>query len=113
MTEVTDDFVRSMLSKSRPYTVVILRKGPSYGASGSDKIVWEHVRRNFSLRADGKLDVVLPVTDGEDDVRGIGVFSTDQDETRSIMDADPGVQAGVFRYDVHLARSFPGDALSG
>jgi hypothetical protein len=27
------------------------------------------------------------------------------------MDADPGVQAGVFVYEVHPVRSFPGDAL--
>jgi hypothetical protein len=27
------------------------------------------------------------------------------------MDGDPGVQAGVFVYDVHTCRGFPGDAL--
>jgi hypothetical protein len=26
-----------------------------------------------------------------------------------IMDEDPAVQAGVFTYDVHPIRSFPGD----
>jgi hypothetical protein len=27
------------------------------------------------------------------------------------MAADPGVQAGLFSYDIHPARSFPGSAL--
>ena len=27
------------------------------------------------------------------------------------MDGDPGVQAGVFVYELHPCRSFPGDAL--
>jgi hypothetical protein len=29
----------------------------------------------------------------------------------AIMDGDPGVQAGIFTYEVHPVRSFPGDAL--
>jgi len=28
------------------------------------------------------------------------------------MDGDPGVMAGIFTYEVHLCRSFPGDKLS-
>jgi hypothetical protein len=39
------------------------------------------------------------------------VFNLDVDETIKIMDDDPGVKAGVFIYEVHPARSFPGDAL--
>lgn len=27
------------------------------------------------------------------------------------MDEDPGVQAGVFTYQIHPTRSFPGDTL--
>jgi hypothetical protein len=27
------------------------------------------------------------------------------------MDCDPGVQAGIFTYEIHPIRSFPGDAL--
>ena len=35
----------------------------------------------------------------------------DMDEVRRIMDGDPGVQAGVFTYELHPCRSFPGSAL--
>ena len=43
---------------------------------------------------------------------GIGIFDTSVDETRRIMDDDPGVRAGIFTYEVHATRGFPGDALS-
>jgi hypothetical protein len=44
-------------------------------------------------------------------VSGIGIFDADPERTRELMDADPGVQGGVFVYDVHTCRSFPGDTL--
>jgi hypothetical protein len=76
---------------------------------GVDEIVWEHGRR-FSLRADGVLSIVCPVPGGEE-LNGIGIFNATVEETRAIMDDDPGVQAGVFVYELHPCRSFPGDAL--
>jgi hypothetical protein len=108
-TTVTDDFMRGMLQKSRAYTIMILKKGASYDTPGSDKIIWEHGRRNFSLRADGRLAIVCPVS--SDTVTGVGIFTTDIDETRAIMNEDPGVLAGVFVYETYASRGFPGDAL--
>ncbi|SNS06824.1 hypothetical protein SAMN05216276_1003189 [Streptosporangium subroseum] len=110
MATITDEQMRAQLSTAKPYTVVILKTGPNRQMEGVDGIIWEHGRRNFSLRADGLLSVVLPVMD-ETEVSGIGIFNLDQDETIKIMDDDPGVKAGVFVYEVHPARSFPGDAL--
>jgi hypothetical protein len=77
---------------------------------GVEDIIWEHGRRNFSLRADGLLAIVCPVRDGSD-VCGVGIFTVSPQETASIMDEDPGVKAGVFVYELHACRSFPGDAL--
>jgi len=54
--------------------------------------------------------VVMPVTDGSD-VCGVAVFAATVDETTAIMGDDPGVAAGVFTYEVHACRGFPGDAL--
>ncbi len=111
MTRITDDYMREMLQKSRPYTAVILRKTRRMNEPSADKIVWEHGRRNFQLRTDGMLCVVCPVLD-ESDISGIGVFSTNPEETRKIMEEDPGVKAGIFVYEIHPTRSFPGDALA-
>jgi hypothetical protein len=44
-------------------------------------------------------------------IRGLGIFTVDQEETSRILDGDPGVQAGVFAYEVHPIQSFPGDFL--
>ncbi|MGO9384741.1 MAG: hypothetical protein ACLP4W_22280 [Mycobacterium sp.] len=110
MKTFTDEEMGRLLPSARPYSVVILRKGPKFGDETTPGIVWEHGRRNFGLRDDGVLAVVLPVTDGSD-VCGIGVFAATVDDTTAIMGDDPGVAAGVFSYEVHACRGFPGDAL--
>jgi hypothetical protein len=109
---ITDEFMREMLPKSKTYTVVILRKTAKRSAADADKVVWEHGRRNFALRAEGKLAIVCPVNDGSE-VSGVSIFTTPVEETRAIMEKDPGVQAGIFTYELHPAFSFPGDSLPG
>jgi hypothetical protein len=112
MTTITDDFMRSMLATTKSYCVVILKAGPNRQTPGVEKIAWEHARRNFQLRSDGLLSVVCPVMDGSE-VSGVGIFNAGVEETRVIMEEDPGVRAGVFVYEVHPCRSFPGDSLPG
>ena len=112
MGEITDDDMRAMLTRSAPYSVVILERGPAYGSPGSDAVIWEHGRRNFELRAAGLLAVVCPVPD-DSDVCGVGIFTPPVDEVTRLMDDDPGVRAGDFRYHVHPCRSFPGVGLPG
>lgn len=110
MTEITDEYMRSQLPLAKAYTVVLLKAAEKYADEGSGPIIWEHGRRNFALRAEGKLAIVCPVTD-DTELCGVGLFTTTPDETRQIMDGDPGVQAGVFTYEIHPVRSFPGDSL--
>jgi len=110
MATFTDDAMKEMLTKVKPYSVVILRGGPKLLQPEAQKIVWEHGRRNFELRAEGKLVIVCPVRDGSD-VCGIGIFNADARETQRIMDGDPGVKAGIFVYEIHPTASFPGDSL--
>jgi uncharacterized protein YciI len=112
MVTITDEQMRALLPTTKAYTAVILKAGPEYQTADRDAIVWEHGRRNFSLRADGRLAIVCPVADGSG-VNGIAIFNLDAEQTRVVMDGDPGVQAGVFTYEVHPCRSFPGDTLPG
>ena len=72
--------------------------------------MWEHGRRNMALQADGVLAVVMP-GHGEPEFAGIGIFDGSPKEVRRIIDADPGVQAGIFSYEIHPVRGFPGSAL--
>ena len=112
MATITDEYMRQMLAKTRNYTIAILKAGPNKNREGAEKIIWEHGRRNFELRADGVLSIVCPVADGSD-VSGIDIFNAPVEEVKKIMDEDPGVIAGVFVYEIHACRSFPGDSLPG
>ena len=112
MSEITDDFMTQMLSRARDYSIVILKAGPNHSRPGAEKIIWEHARRNFLLRARGLLPVVCPITD-DSDLVGIGIFDADVDLAKTIMDQDPAVKEGVFVYEAHPCRSFPGDCLPG
>jgi len=110
VTTISDEFMRDMLVKTKPYTLVLLRATPKHDEPGMDAVVWEHGRRNFSLRADGTLAIVCPVRDGSE-WSGVGIFNAPAEEVVRIMDEDPGVKAGIFTYEVHPTRSFPGDSL--
>ena len=102
--------MRLRISQARSYALVILKKTDKRSEPGADAVVWEHARRNMSLNAEGVLPVVCPVTDGTD-VAGIGIFNADVEETKKILEGDPGVKAGLFTYEVHPCRGFPGSAL--
>jgi hypothetical protein len=110
MPEITDDYMYEELAKTRGYSLVLLHAGERYGTEGADAVVFEHGRRNFELRAAGQLAIVCPVPD-DSDLCGVGILATDLDTARQLMEDDPGVRAGVFTYEVHPVRSFPGDAL--
>ena len=108
--DITDDYMRDRIGKSKTYTLMLLKEGPNYDTPDRDKIIWEHGRRNFSLRADGVLAIVCPIFD-DSPWCGIGIFNAPEEEVARIMDDDPGVRVGVFGYETHPVRAFPGDAL--
>ncbi len=109
-TTITDDVMRQRLSATKQYCIVILKAGPKKNEEGAEKIIWEHGRRNFALRAAGLLSIVCPISDGSN-VAGVGIFNATVEDVKQIMDGDPAVQAGVLTYEVHPTRSFPGDSL--
>jgi hypothetical protein len=111
-TPITDDYMQEMLGKTKAYVAVFLKTGPNYDAPDARATIVEHGRRNFALRAEGVLPVVCPITD-DSEWNGVGIFDASVDDVTAIMDADPGVQAGIFTYEVHPVRSFPGDTLPG
>jgi hypothetical protein len=44
-------------------------------------------------------------------VAGIGIFAATPEQTREILDDDPGVRAGIFTYELHPVFGFPGSSL--
>jgi hypothetical protein len=109
---ITNEHMREGLSQAKRYTLALLRTTSSFKRPEMDSIVWEHGRRNFALREQGVMPVVLPVDD-DSDLAGLGVFDATEDEVARILDEDPGVKAGIFTFELHPVRGFPGSTLPG
>jgi uncharacterized protein YndB with AHSA1/START domain len=107
---IGDDAMRARLDEASNYTAVLLHKTDAFTRPAVDGIVWEHGRRNMALAQAGLLPVVLPVGD-ETDLAGIGVFAAAPEDVTAIMDDDPAVRAGIFTYEMHAVRGFPGAQL--
>jgi hypothetical protein len=107
---ITDDEMRARVAKARPYTVLVLHTTAAFARPACDAVVWEHGRRNMALVDAGLLSVVLPIAD-DSGIAGYGIFDADLETTRSIMDDDPGVRAGIFSVELHPVRGFPGSCL--
>jgi hypothetical protein len=115
MPEISDDYMKARLGTVRPYTVVILKKGPAYAPpdvrpAEQTAIVRQHGKRNMSLQLEGKLAIVGPLTGGGESV-GLYVFTVPEAEVRAIMDSDVAFLASIFTYEVMTLHGFPGDSL--
>ena len=110
MATITDEYMQSMLATIKPYCMVLLKPSGDAVHENIQQVLWEHGRRNFSLRTDGKISIVAPVAK-EADVAGLYIFNTSEEETAEIMKDDPAVKAGIFRFFTYPLMSFPGDSL--
>ena len=115
---ISDAEMYERLRHLKPYTAVILKTGPNFPPQGPvrddgvPQAIWEHGRRNMAMRLAGLMPIVCPVRDGSD-VCGIAIFDAHPEDVDRAMSQDPGVKAGVFTYEVHPTRGFPGSALPG
>lgn len=109
---ISDDAMNELKLRPRPYVVLILRVGPNFSMNPAGmKVIREHGRRNLSMRASGLLSIICPVADGGE-VTGVGIFNEqDPAVVAKLMSDDPGVKAGLFTFEVHPTRIFPGDCV--
>ncbi len=110
MKQITDEYMQSMLATIKPYCIVLLKPSSNTLAENAQQVLWEHGRRNFALREEGKISIVCPVSK-EADVAGLYIFNCNEEETAAIMKDDPAVKAGIFDYYTYPCMSFPGDLL--
>ena len=110
MTIITDEFVRQMQEKTKEYCVCILRITPKRAQTGAHRFIAEHNRRNFALRSQGSLAILCQIADGST-VSGVSIFNAGVDAVKKLMDEDPAVKEGIFTYELHPGRCFPGDIL--
>ena len=110
--QITDEYMQQMLAKTKNYVLMILKPGPNMQHEDLRKIIWEHGRNNFKLRAEGLLSIVCPVTQ-ESEVAGIGIFNAEISVVHERLKEDPAIKEGIFVYELLTVKSFPGDALPG
>jgi hypothetical protein len=110
MAVITDRYMHKMQAQARTYSLVLMKKAARFPEPDACGIIWEHGRRNHSLRADGVLAIVCPIAD-DSEWAGIGILDAPLDKASRIMDGDPAILAGVLSYEVHPVRGFPGDTL--
>jgi hypothetical protein len=115
---VTDEMLRDALHGIRHYTVCILKAGPGYQEPGPARerwvadLIWQHGKRNYALYLAGLKRIICPIGDGSG-ITGVSIFDADPDEVDQIMRQDPGVQAGLFSYELHATRTFPQSTPAG
>ncbi|MGO9220375.1 MAG: YciI family protein [Streptosporangiaceae bacterium] len=97
------------------YQVVLLRHtaaGRNFDEETRERIFREHFAYTLSLLAGGDQLAAGPVDDGPaevEDICGLGVYQKDSlDEVRRLIEQDPGVQQGLYRFDVMTWRTAPG-----
>lgn len=112
MQAITDEQMQHMLMQTKAYILVLLKTNPEYQKEGVEKILWEHGRKNFMLRAEGLMNIVAPVT-AQHSIAGICIFDADEEKVKAVMNEDPAVKEGIFTYELLPIRSFPGDRLAG
>lgn len=110
--ELSDEEFLAFRATARAYTVMILKAGPHRHMDGANEIIYAHGKRNVALHAAGTMPVVCPCGDGTE-VCGFGIFPAGPEEVAGIMDGDPAIRAGIFVYELHPVRSFPGSTLPG
>ena len=110
MAIITDDYMRLMQDKTKEYCICILRITARRGQTGANRLVTEHNRRTFALRAQGPLAILCQVSDGSG-ISSVLIFNASVDEVKKLMAEDPAVKDGIFTVELHACRSFAEDML--
>ncbi len=110
MTIITDEYMRQMQEKTKEYCVCILRTTTKRAQTGANRLVTEHNRRIFALRAQGPVAILCQIADGSG-LSSLLIFDTSPEEAKKLLDEDAAVKEGIFTYELHAGLGFPGDML--
>src|SRR5258708_35586136 len=101
------------LAKIRPYVLLLLTKGANYGRPDTRRIIQsEHLPYTFQQRAEGILALTMPVND-DTRIAAIGIYAgRSKEEGKKLVENDPAVKAGVFRYEIGKSMGWAGRVLS-
>lgn len=100
------------LSKIKPYVLLILSKGENYGMSDTPRIIQsEHFPYVFKQREEGIMSLTMPVMD-DTNIAAVAVYNTtNKEEVQKLVEGDPAIKAGIFKYEIVMGMGLPGDTL--
>lgn len=100
------------------YEMVLLRhtkQGRDFDQDSKERIFREHLAYTLGLLAGGEQVAAGPVSGdpAEEDVCGLGLYQKGSlDAVRQLMEKDPGVQQGLYFFEVMTWRTAPGTVAS-
>jgi uncharacterized protein YciI len=107
--EVESEKISEHVSRTKKYAMIVLERGPDYETT--QDVMPAHATFWIRRKEEGRVLMNGPVL-GDEDIVGMGVFNTDDiGEVKGMMDKDPGVITGRFRYRSMTLVGMPGDAL--
>ena len=107
--EVEAEKIKEYVARTKKYGVIVLVRGPNYETRKD--VMPAHATFWIRRRDEGVVLINGPVL-GDEDIVGIGIFrSEDLEEVKRLMEMDPGVITGRFRYRAMTFVGAPGDAL--
>ena len=100
------------LSKGKPYSLLLLKKGEKYNSPDAARIIQaEHLPHLFRQQDEGVMCFSIPVMDNTE-LAGIALYTlTDKEAVKSYAEGDPAVKAGVFTYEIWSCMGLQGDSL--
>jgi uncharacterized protein YciI len=97
------------------YQLVLLRHtaaGRDFGEETRERIFREHLAYTLSMVSGGDQLAAGPVRDSpaeDEDICGVGIYQKESlDEVRRLIEQDPGVAQGLYRFDLMTWRTAPG-----
>src|ERR1700722_9159405 len=97
------------------YQMVLLRHtaaGRNFDEATTERIFREHLAYTLSMLAAGGQFAAGPVADSpaeDEDICGVGIYQKESlDEVRRLIEQDPGVRQGLYRFDLMTWRTAPG-----
>jgi uncharacterized protein YciI len=97
------------------YQMVLLRRtaaGRDFDEETRERIFREHLAYTLRLVTGGDQLAAGPVQDSpaeEENICGVGIYQKESlDEVRRLIEQDPGVQQGLYRFDMMTWRTAPG-----
>ena len=111
MADLTPEWIMAEVAKGKPYTVVLLKRGPNFDSTGH--LQMQHLQHIFAMRHRGQQLITLPIMEADCELAGIGLFATpDKEEVARLTAADPAVVAGRLTFEILSCMGLPGDTVS-